>query len=360
MADNDGQEKTEQASGKKLDDVRGEGKVAKSTELNSFAIFGGGFTLLYISQSFISGQFSEMTKHIFSSLDTLDLSLQLVQGYLTEWALFFFITMSPILLGLVIIGLGASIAQVGFKISTKALQPKFEKFNIVSGIKNTFFTSKSFVELAKSLFKLFVIGMIVYLIIFDYIEQSARFMDLSVINIVDFMLTAGFGVVWKLALAFAAIAMADFIFQKWKFGKDNMMTKQEVKEEGKQTEGDPLVKGKIRSIQIAMAKQRMMQEIPTADVVITNPTHYAIALRYDPGQDQSPKVLAKGVDEVAQRIKKIASENNVPLYEDRELARTLYKMCNIGDTIPEQLFQAVAKILAYIFQLKKTKKKSIV
>ncbi|MBU1101671.1 MAG: flagellar biosynthesis protein FlhB [Bacteroidetes bacterium] len=360
MADSDGQEKTEQASGKKLTDMRSEGKVAKSIEFNSFAVFGGGFTLLYISQSFISGQFADLSVQIFSSLDKLELSYQLVQGYLTDWALFYFITMSPLLLGLVVLALGVSIAQVGFKISPKALEPKFDKFNIVTGIKNTFFSSKSFVELAKSLFKLFVIGLIIYLTIFDYMEESAKFMDLSVISIVDFMLTAGFEVVWKLSLAYAAIAIADFIFQKWKFAKDGMMTKQEVKEEGKQTEGDPLVKGKIRGIQIAMARQRMMQEIPTADVVITNPTHFAIALRYDPARDRSPKVLAKGVDEVAQRIKKIALENNVPLHEDRELARTLYKMCNIGDTIPEQLFQAVAKILAYIFQLKNSKKKSIV
>lgn len=360
MAESDGQEKTEQATGKKLEDVRNEGKAAKSTELNSFAIFTSGLILLYISQQFISGQLSTLAKFIFGSLDTLEMTTDLVQGYLVDAALFFFVIMAPIFLGLIVVAFAVSISQVGFKITVKAIMPKLEKFNIVSGIKNIFFSSKSFVELLKNLAKLLLIGIFVYNIIFDYVEQAPSLMDLTVAEIVEFMLDAGFGMVWQLALIFAVIAAADFIFQKYKFKKDNMMTKQEVKEEHKQTEGDPHVKGKIKGIQYSMARQRMMKDVPSADVVITNPTHYAIALRYNPNLDNAPKIVAKGVDEVAQRIKKIATENGVPLHEDRELARTLYKVCNIGDTVPENLFQAVAKILAYIFQLKKSKKKTIV
>ena len=301
-----------------------------------------------------------MAKFIFGSLDKLELSNELVQNYMIDWASFYFLTMSPLLLGLVIVAVLVSVSQVGLKISTKAIMPKFEKFNVIKGIKNTFFSSKSLVELVKNLAKLALIGIFVYNFIFDYIQQSALLMDFTVSEIMEFMLDAGFNMVWKIGIAFAIIAAVDFIFQKYKFKKDNKMTKQEVKEETKQTEGDPQVKSKIKGIQYSIARQRMMQDIPTADVVITNPTHFAIALRYDPMRDSSPKVVAKGVDDVAQRIKKIATENKIPLHEDRELARTLYKVCNIGDTIPEHLFQAVAKILAYIFQLKKSRRKSIV
>jgi flagellar biosynthetic protein FlhB len=360
MAEQDGQEKTEQATGKKLEDVRNEGKSAKSMELNSFSIFTGGLILLYISQQFISGQFSTLAKFIFGSLDSLELTQELVQTYMIDWAKFYFITLSPLLIGLVVIALAVSISQVGFRITVKALAPKLEKFNVIKGIKNTFFSSKSLVELVKNLAKLLLIGVFVYNVIFEYIEQSPLLMDLTVSEIMEFMMDAGFGMVWQLALVFAVIAAADFIFQKYKFKKDNMMTKQEVKEETKQTEGDPHIKSKIKGIQFSIARQRMMQEVPTADVVITNPTHFAIALKYDPLVNAAPTVIAKGVDEVAQRIKKIATENNIPLHEDRELARTLYKVCNIGDSIPEHLFKAVAKILAYIFQLKKSKKKTIV
>lgn len=353
MAESDGQEKTEQPTGKKLSDAREEGRVAKSMELNSFAVFTSGLILLYISQKFISGQFSSMSKYIFGSLDTLELSQDLIQSYMTQGAMFYFITMAPVFLGLIVIGLGISISQVGFKISTKALTPKFDKFNVLSGVKKIFFSSKSMVELLKNLLKLSLISIFVYNIIFSYIEDSPMLMNLTVPEIMEYMLDAGFSMVWKLAIPFAIIAAADFIFQRYKFNKDNMMTKQELKDEMKQTEGDPQVKSKIKGIQFSIARQRMMQDVPTADVVITNPTHFAIALRYDPIKDHAPKVVAKGVDEVAQKIKKIAVEHNIPLHEDRELARTLYKLCNIGDTIPENLFQAVAKILAYIFQLKK-------
>jgi len=165
---------------------------------------------------------------------------------------------------------------------------------------------------------------------------------------------------WKVALVYIAIAASDFAYQKFKHKKDLMMTKQEVKEEFKQQEGDPAVKGKIKQKQMIMAHRRMMKEVPKADVVITNPTHFAVALKYEMGKDSAPKVVAKGADLIAQKIKEIAKENDVPLHEDVYLARSLYKMCEIGDEVPEELFQAVAQILAYIYQLKNTYKKSIV
>jgi flagellar biosynthetic protein FlhB len=171
------------------------------------------------------------------------------------------------------------------------------------------------------------------------------------------MLNSAFTLVWKIVLFFAVIALIDFLFQRYKFKKQMRMTKTEVKEEYKQLEGDPQIKARIRKQMFQSARNRMMKDIPTADVVITNPTHVAVALKYDLQKDSAPKVVAKGLDELAQRIKKIAEENNVPLHEDVELARALYKSCEIGDFIPAKLFKAVAQILAYLYQLKKIKKK---
>jgi len=355
-----GQEKTEQPTQRKLDEGRQEGQVAKSNEIVSFAVFTSGLFTIIIFKDYIGSNIAELTTNIFNSLGTLQLNVNIIQMYFIKSAIFLLATIMPVLLGILVISLSANIGQIGLRISPKALAPKMNKFNPISGIKRLFFSSHSFVELLKSLSKLIIVGGFTYYVLDDLISQSLGLSDFTVNEITSKMVDYGLNLDIKVAIVFAMLAVADFIFQKKKFTKEMMMTKQEVKEESRQTDGDPLVKGKIRSIQYQMARRRMMQDVPKADVVITNPTHYAIALKYEVGKDSAPKVLAKGVDEVAQRIKKIATEHNVPLYEDRQLARALYKLVDVGEFIPEKLFQAVAKILAYIFNLKKTKKKSIV
>ena len=204
--------------------------------------------------------------------------------------------------------------------------------------------------------KLFVIGLFTYWVLDDLIKEAVLLIDHSVPEIVMFMIESALTLIWKLALVFAVIAAADFIFQRHKHKKDLKMSKQEIKDEGKQTDGDPEVKARIKSIQFEMARKRMMQDVPEADVVITNPTHYAIAIKYEPEKNAAPKVLAKGVDNIAQKIKQIATENGVPLHENRELARALYKVADVGDEIPAELFQAVAQILAHIFKLRSSRK----
>lgn len=360
MAQDEGQEKTEKATGRKLSKLRQEGSVAKSQEIISFAIFSSGMIIIYLFRGYIGGNLFRITESMFSSLDTLEINSSVIQLYIAKAALFFFITMAPILLGLVIFALAANIGQVGFKISPKALKPKFNKFNIVSGIKRIFFSSKSYVEALKSFLKLILVSILTYMILDDLILNSTQLVSFTVTEILSHMVEGALSLVWKVALLYAVLAIGDFVFQRYKFNKDNMMTKQEVKEENKQTEGDPLIKSKIKSKQFEAARSRMMQEIPTADVVVTNPTHFAVAVKYDPLKGSAPIVVAKGVDTLAQKIKKIATENNVPLHEDRQLARALYKLCDVGDSIPEQLYKAVAKILAYIYNLKKSNKKSIV
>ena len=356
MAENDGQEKTEEATSKKLEDTRGEGQVAKSQELGSFAVFSGGFFILFAFKSFIANQIGGMTKYIFSSLDVLTLNMSIIQLYFLKALGFFALTTAPILLGLMVVGFVSNVGQIGFKISLKAMKPKMSKFNLLKGFKRLFFSSTSLVEVVKSLAKLFVIGLFTYWVLDDLIKDAVLLIDHSVSEIVIFMIDAAATLIFKLALVFAVIAAIDFIFQKYKHKKDLKMSKQEIKDEGKQTDGDPEVKARIKSIQFEMARKRMMQDVPSADVVITNPTHFAIAIKYEPEKNAAPKVLAKGVDAVAQRIKKIAVENGVPLHEDRTLARALYKIADVGDEIPQELFQAVAQILAHIFKLRSSRK----
>jgi len=356
MANNEGQEKTEEATSKKLSDSREEGQVAKSQEMSSFAVFSGGLFILFAFKDFMANQIGGMTKYIFNSLDVLTLNMNIVQLYFLKALGFFALTMAPVLVGLMAIGFVSNVGQIGFKISLKALKPKMSKFNPISGIKRIFFSSRSLVEVLKSLAKLFVIGLFTYWVLEDIIKDSVLLIDHSIVKIVEFMVDSAVILVWKLALVFAVIAIADFIFQKYKHKKDLMMSKQEVKDEAKQTDGDPEVKARIKAIQFETAKKRMMQDVPTADVVITNPTHFAIAIKYEPQKDAAPFVVAKGMDSLAQRIKKIATENGVPLHENRELARALYKVADVGDQIPAELFQAVAQILAYIFNLRSSKK----
>ena len=361
MAETEGQEKTEQPTGKKLSDARDRGQVAKSTEINSLAVFGSGLIIIFMFKEFIGEKMSSFTKEIFNSLETLSINQTIIQAYFIKWILFLLFILAPILISLIIVSLASNISQVGFKFSGKSLVPKLNRFNPIAGVKRIFFNSQSFVELLKSLAKLIIISLFSYIVISKLIQDTFELVNLSIEETVSFMLDAAFSMVWKIMLFFTLIAATDFIFQKMKFKKEMMMTKQEVKEELKQTEGDPLIKSRIRKNMMQMARKRMMSDVPKADVVITNPTHYAIALKYEMNKDNAPKVLAKGMDELAQRIKKVANENAIPLYEDKELARELYKQCDVGDFIPAKLFKAVAQILAYIYQMKKLKKqKSII
>lgn len=356
MAEADGQEKTEQPTSKKLDEARDEGQVAKSMEINTLAVFGAGLTMVFLTKGFIGSQFFDLSTEIFKSIDHLEMSKTVLQAYFIKWILFLIITMAPVLLGIMVFSLIANIAQVGFKFKLKPLKPKFSRFNPVSGLKNLLFSPKSMVELGKSLVKLFIVSLFTYFIVSKMVEDATNLVQLDIEDVVNFMLDAAFTLTWKISLLFVSVAAVDFVYQRFKFRKDMMMTKQEVKEEIKQTEGDPKIKAQIRKIQLTSARKRMMKEIPTADVIITNPTHVAVAVKYNMTKDSAPKVVAKGLDELAQRIKKIAAENNVPLHEDVALARALYKSCEVGDEIPANLFKAVAQILAYIFQLRKTKK----
>jgi flagellar biosynthesis protein FlhB len=358
MAEKDGQEKSEQATSKKLTDSRDKGQVPKSQEINSLAVFTTGLMVLFFTKDYVGVKLWNMSTYIFSSLDTLELSVNVLSIYAVQAVFFFVSTVFPVLLGIVIISLAVGYGQVGFKITPKALKPKLNKLNPITGFKNSFLSSKPLVELGKSVAKLAVIGIFSYFILKDMVLNSIGLVNFTIAEIVDFMLDNSVDFLWRVSLVYLVIAFADFAYQKSKFKKDQKMTKHEVKEENKQMEGDPQIKAQIKGKQMEMSRNRMLQDVPTADVVITNPTHFAVALKYDIGNTMAPKVVAKGKDLLAQKIKSIAKENNVPMHEDVQLARALYKACEVGQDIPENLFKAVAQILAYIFKLKQNKKRN--
>ena len=357
MAEKDGQEKTEKATSKKLSDSRDKGQVARSQELNSLAVFSTGLLVLYFTKEYLGAKLFSMSTYIFSSLDKIELSVNVLSMYALKAVLFFIAAVFPILLGIVIVSLAVGYGQVGFKVTPKALMPKANKLNPITGFKNSFLSSRPLVELLKSIAKLGAIGIFSYLILEDMVIESIGLVNFTIAEIVEYMMDNSVAFLWRVSLVYVVIAFIDFAYQRFKFRKDQKMTKQEVKEETKQTEGDPQVKSQIKGKQMEMGRRRMLQDVPTADVVITNPTHFAVALKYDMGKAAAPKVVAKGQDLLAQKIKSIAKENKIPMHEDVQLARTLYKACEVGQEIPENLFKAVAQILAYIFKLKEERKR---
>ena len=270
-------------------------------------------------------------------------------------ALRFAMIVGPLLLVIMIAGVTTNLLQTGFIFTLKPIRPKAGKFNPLNGIKKLGFSQRSLMELGKGFSKMLLVGMFGYFTVEKFLTNSVRLTDSSPSEIFSYMGKSAFTVTIKVTSVFVVLAVIDYYFQRHKFQQQTKMTKQEVKEEQKQMEGDPLVKRKIRREMIKRHRYRMMHAVPKADVVVTNPTHYAIAIMYDAKIMPAPKVVAKGKDLIAQKIKEIAAENDVPIVEDKTLAQLLYKTVDIDEQIPTDLFKAVAQILAYIYQMKKIK-----
>ncbi|RMF60815.1 MAG: flagellar biosynthesis protein FlhB [Calditrichaeota bacterium] len=349
----DFQEKTEQPTPKRLMEAREKGNIPKSTEVNSALVLLAGIGLVYWGGGMIYHKLSLLSKNIFNGgylapLQPVNLKSYLLDGLsLIGWPTFL------LMVGIMVIGLTASISQVGFVFTLEPLIPKPEKINPLKGFKKILFSSRTVEELFKNLLKLVIVISIGYLALKSYLHQFPLLIDQSVGDIAHFMFKGAISITFKIALALVVIAGADYAFQRFEHLKNLRMTRQEVKEEHKQTEGDPKIKARIRSMQMEIARRRMMQEVPKADVVITNPTHYAVALKYEPGKMASPKVVAKGKNRIALKIKEIALANGVPVMEDPPLARALYEVVEIDQEVPEKFFKAVAEVLAYVYKIKK-------
>lgn len=355
MADESYQEKTEPASDKKREEARRKGKIPRSVELNSAFVLLFGLLIISFGGTALVGGLAEVVRDSLVHSGTTTLTLgnlhgMAVRGLMTVGAL-----LAPVILGIMGVGLAAAYLQVGFVYSPEVMRPSFDKINPLTGVKKILISRRSLIELAKSLAKVGLVGMVAWWSVQDVIADSPALVQGDIVGLLGFIGHSAFTVGLRTGLVFMVIAVLDFFYQRFEYEREMRMSKEELKEETKATEGDPMVKSRVRSIQRRIAYRRMMADVPTADVVVTNPTHLAVALKYDAEEMHAPNVVAKGADLIALKIREIALEHQVPIVEDRPLAQALYRSVDIGEEIPEKLFQAVAQVLAYIYRLRNEK-----
>ncbi|CAB1076963.1 Flagellar biosynthesis protein FlhB [Olavius algarvensis Delta 1 endosymbiont] len=352
MPESSGQEKTEKATGKKREEARKKGQVAQSREISSAGILIVALGVFYFGGSWMFWQLSAFIRGIYQNIGSLRLTNISDASVFSQEVLYnLLMVLLPVLIPIAIAGLISNILQIGFQMNTETMMPKFSKLNPISGVKRVV-SLKSMVELGKSIIKLIFIGGIVYVLVKKDLQAYPDLMHQEVGQILVFIARVALKICFFVCLAMIVLAAVDYLYQRWQYEEDLKMTKQEVKDEQKQTTGDPKVKARIRSVQMEMARRRMMESVPEADVVITNPTRLAIALKFDARDMIAPRVLAKGSGHIAQRIREITVEHKIPLVEEKPLAQALHKMVDIGDYIPAELYRAVAEVLAYVYRLK--------
>ena len=354
MSEESFQDKTEEATPKKKANAKKKGDVAKSRELPSITILAAATIFMFFNAKgmtmTLGNNIRKTLLQIPDIISSGDFSSSFISGIITD----FLILIAPILIVLMIVSILTNVLQTGFIFSVEALTPKASKIDPIKGMENLF-SKRSLVELSKSLLKIVIIGWVAFLafkkdmshmIPMLYQENTQIFAQLGELS---------FNLLVKCCCVILVLAILDFMYQKWDHGQKLKMTKQEVKDEFKQSEGDPMVKSRIRSIQREMARRRMMEEVPKADVIITNPTHLSIALKYKAEEGmKAPVIVAKGANNIAFKIREIASKHNIPVMENKPLAQNLYKL-ELGTEIPPQFYKAVAEILAYVYGLKKRK-----
>ncbi len=352
MADDSAGEKTEAASGKRREDARNEGQVAKSQEVAGAILLLVGVVVLVASSGHFARVLGDNTRYLLSQSHILiPRNGFVVRELMIANFKIIGTALGPLLFAVFVTAIGANVMQFGLHFSSKSLKFKLDKLNPVSGIKK-FFQKKAFFDLAKNFFKIVIISILAYKSISNWSDEIYETAIMPLPYIVDFAKISFIKLMATLLFFTAILAVFDWFWQKRQHENSIKMTKQEVKQEHKDSEGDPQLKARIRNLQFEMTRKRMLADVPTADVIITNPTHYAVAIKYVAG-NAAPIVVAKGKDNVAQTIKKIGRANRVPIIENKPLARSLHRQVEIGQSIPESLFQAVAEVLAYIYRLKK-------
>lgn len=351
------QDKTEAATPRKREDAREDGKVAKSSDLNSSLVFLSALLLLKNAGGIAYEQLHQMMQQSLTNLHPATVTFTGATGMMATCMSGILVACGPILIGTAAVGLASNVLQVGLMFSPKALAPDFSRLDPLKGAMNLV-SSRSFVEVGKSVAKIGVVGCVVN----SYLrEQYPHLMDLSGLSLPSLgSAVAGlcYGLMIRACVAMLAISGIDYMYQRFAFEKSLKMTKQEVKEEFKRSEGDPQIKSRIRQRQREMGRARAMQDVRKADVVVVNPIHFAVAIQYDSENMSAPIVVAKGQRLMAERIKAIAEENHVPIVENIPVARMLYKLVEVGQQIPEDLFQAVAEILAYVYRIGQKTKRS--
>lgn len=353
MAD---EEKTEAPSARKIEKAREEGNVLKSPDVNAFLGLVVGLVLIFLCFNFWVDGISNIFFQIYNSFNQ-DLTRSDAISITISLTFQILYLLAPIFGALVLTGIVANISQSGFLLTTKAIQPKLQKLNFITGIKNII-SLKKLLDGFLITFKVMTAFIIAFFVFLSFMKELTT---VSLFPIGDQMIWLKDKALILIAILlafFLVMAITDYLIKRYQYFKSLRMSKQEVKDEFKNQEGDQQIKGKIRSLMFQAAKKRMMQNIPSADVVVTNPTHYAVALRYDSTKERAPRVLAKGVDFLAQRIKDIAKEHEIPIIENPPLARALYKDVDIDKEIPETLYQAMVEVLIKVQQINDERKKA--
>ena len=345
------QEKTEEATPKRKEEARGKGQVAKSVEINSAFIILTAFFTLQLLGSVMYTELSDYMRLIYSTANRSDFTVNEAYIFLIQFMLVILKIVLPVMLVIMVMSVAASMLQVGFNFTLEPLMPKFDKINPLSGFQRLF-SKRSLVELIKSFIKIGVVGYFIYRFIVKETAQLPKLIFQDLIDTLPLASSLIIDLAFQIGAVILILAIIDYFYQWWEHNQSLKMSKEEIKQEFKQAEGDPQLKGKIKERQRAMAMQRMMQEVPKASVVITNPTHFAVALRYEKDMT-APVIVAKGQDFLAQRIKTLAQEHGVNIVENKMLARSLYRAVEVGDEVPPELYQAVAEVLAHVYRLKK-------
>lgn len=347
------EEKTEKATPKKRREARERGQVIRSVEINSAVTILIAFYMMKLFANVIINNLEEIYTHFLYIDKPLDgiFTYKGLQKGLINIIIKMSLAVLPVLGGCFIMGIVINYIQVGFLFTTKPLEPDLNRINPIQGFKRLF-SKRAIYELLKSLLKLGVIIGVVYDIFVESIRAMPMLLNIQISSGFAYICNQVFRIAIKCGFALLAMSIFDYVYQWWDYEKSLRMTKHEIKEEYKQTEGDPQVKGRIREMQRQLSMSRMMQDIPEADVVIVNPTHFAVALMYDPETNDAPLVVAKGKNYIAIKIKELANEHDIMIVEDKPLAQALYKTTEIGQAIPAELYHAVAEVLAYVYSLR--------
>jgi flagellar biosynthesis protein FlhB len=353
MAEKDeGQERTEQGTPKRREEAREKGRVAKSREVSSVAGLAACLIYFYFNATGLLEKLSAIMTSTLRSAGRVTISIDNVQVLLASLLFKVFILLLPIFIVVFIIGILANVVQVGALFAPSAIQPELSKIDPLKGLQRLF-SMTSFVELIKNILKMIIIGMVSYFVIQNEVKGFFPLAEQTVWEIFLYLGKITFKILLTTCWVLIILAIMDYVYQRWEYEKGLRMSRQEIKEEFKNSDGDPAIKARIKRLQREMSRKRMMAAVPKADVIITNPTHLAVAIRYDQNTSIAPCVVAKGAGFIAEKIRTIGRENNIPVVENKPLAQVLYKMVRLDEMIPENLYRSVAEVLAFVYNIKK-------
>ncbi|KGI55890.1 flagellar biosynthesis protein FlhB [Campylobacter sp. MIT 97-5078] len=349
----DDQEKTEEATSKKIEDARKDGNVPKSQDAAAVVTLIVGVVVVLFLVSFLGERIMNLYRY-YQSFIGVEIDIKILQAIAIKTIFEAVIMLLPIVLSIMIAGVLGNLMQFGFIFTTKPITPNLNKINPIKGLANLFSLKKA-VESVKIVLKVSIVFSIAFVFLLQFMTELPRVELYDIVSQLYWLREKAIVLAAVVIIAFFLIGILDILLVRFQYFKGLRMSKQEVKDEYKQMEGDPQVKGRIRRLQMEAARRRMVQDVAGADVVITNPTHYAVALRYDNSKEPAPRIVAKGVDFLALKIKEIAYEHKVLVYENPPLARELYKVCDVNDLIPKELFRAVAEVLSFVYTSNKQK-----